>query len=152
MIKQSDVLSNKVKISLGKNIDMEWDNEDKLNYLINNCINIENNIKEINNIDNDIKKCNDLNKIIISFIPDEENKINEFIGIINSFGKIIEYSNFLNESSILSSKSNYSFIIKEIEERYNKIYSYKLIYKATRDGDSIKNFLINVMELINFID
>ena len=40
---------------------------------------------------------------------------------------------------IISSNFNYKFILDEIEKRNNKIISSNLIYKATRDGDSIDN-------------
>ena len=51
IIKQNENLPKKINISLEKVklIDQEWDKEDKLNSLINDCINIENEIKEINN-------------------------------------------------------------------------------------------------------
>ena len=50
-IKEGDNLPNKIKISLekGKKIEKEWKN-DKLKLMINDCINIENNIKYINEI------------------------------------------------------------------------------------------------------
>ena len=48
-IKESEKLANNIKISLerGKIIDNdnEWDNDNKLSLLINDCINIENNIE-----------------------------------------------------------------------------------------------------------
>jgi len=45
-IKQNEKLPNKIKLSLEKsNIEeSDWDDKKKLNALINNCINIENNI------------------------------------------------------------------------------------------------------------
>ena len=48
IMKDCDKLPNKIKISLqkGKEIELDW-NDNKLNLLINNCINIENNIKNI---------------------------------------------------------------------------------------------------------
>ena len=54
-IKNCEKLPNKIKISLekGKNICNEWNKNDKLNKIINDCIIIENNIKEIKII-NDI--------------------------------------------------------------------------------------------------
>ena len=57
IIKQSEYLSNKIKIILekGKIINKEWINDNKLNPLINDCINIENNIKDINNFNEIIK-------------------------------------------------------------------------------------------------
>ena len=142
IIKQSENLPNKIKLSLekGKIIDKEWNDENKLNSLINDCINIENNIKEINIIDNNIKKSNNSETLEIFFHPEEDNLINEFIGTIKSFGFINNYSNIFQNSVILSSQDKYWFIIKEIEKRNNKIKNSKLIYKAKRDGDTIDNF------------
>ena len=37
-----------MSLEKGKNIENEWNDENKLNSLINDCITIENNIKEIN--------------------------------------------------------------------------------------------------------
>ena len=78
IIKDSEKLPNEVKISLekGKSIEKEWNDENKLNSLINDCINIENNINEINTINNKIQKINDYNdNIEIKFLPNEENNI-----------------------------------------------------------------------------
>ena len=49
IIKDGEKLPNKIKESLerGKFIDKEWNNN-KLNILLNDCLNIENKIKEIN--------------------------------------------------------------------------------------------------------
>jgi len=81
IIKESEKLPTNVKILLekGKTIDKEWNNN-KLNYLINECINIENNFKEINDINEKIKKCILSQKIEIKFCPEEE--INKFLEII----------------------------------------------------------------------
>ena len=89
IIKESEKLPNKTKILLekGKTIDKEWNNN-KLISLINDCINIENNIKEINNINEKIKKCNYNQNIKIKFNPEEENEINKFLEKIKSFGNI----------------------------------------------------------------
>ena len=66
IIKKSEKLPNQIKISLenSKELDKKYNNENQLNFFINDCINIENNIKDINNLDEIIKKCN----IIISII------------------------------------------------------------------------------------
>ena len=66
IIKQSEKLPNTVKISLekGKKINNEW-NDDKLNSLIYDCINIENNIKEINTINEKLEKCHSNSNIKI---------------------------------------------------------------------------------------
>ena len=60
IFKEIEKLPNKIEISLkkGKFLDNEWDNDDKLYLSINNCINIENNIKDINILKEKIKNCN----------------------------------------------------------------------------------------------
>ena len=65
IIKESEKLPNKIKISLekGKLINNEWNENNKLSSIINDCINIEDNIKSINLINDNIKKCK-LNKEI----------------------------------------------------------------------------------------
>ena len=87
IIKDSEKLPNKIKESLeiGKIIENQWNNKN-LNSLINDCLNIENNIKEINNINENVNKCNS-NDINIKFIP-EEKDINSFLEIIKQFGNI----------------------------------------------------------------
>ena len=66
ILTETEKLPNKIKISLekGKLIDKEWDNNNKLNSLINDCINIENNIKNINKINEKIKECKSKNSEI----------------------------------------------------------------------------------------
>ena len=66
-------LPNQIKESLKKssNIDNEWNNENKLCSLINDCLNIEDNIKEINLIKENIDKSN--NFVEIYFVPKEDN-------------------------------------------------------------------------------
>ena len=88
LIKESEKLPNKIKVSLekGKEIDKEWD-DNKLNILIGSCINIENNIKEINKINQNIKNCNLNKNTKFKFNPDE-NQINEYLEKIRIFGKI----------------------------------------------------------------
>jgi hypothetical protein len=60
IIKESEKLPNKIKenINRGKSIDNNWKNN-KLNCAINDCINIEENIKDINKINESILKCKD---------------------------------------------------------------------------------------------
>ena len=79
MIRESEQLPNKIKISLEKikNIDKKEENN-KLNFLINDCINIENTIKEINNINENIKKYNNSINSKIIFLPKEKD-FNDFL-------------------------------------------------------------------------
>ena len=57
ILKEFDKLPNKIKNSLtkGKLINEHW-NENKLNSLINDCLNIEHNIENINKINESVKK------------------------------------------------------------------------------------------------
>ena len=88
MIKESNALPNQIKISLekGKNIDKEWENENKLNYLINDCINIENNILYIYNLNKNLIKCKSI-QFDVKFNP-EKDGIKKFGETIKRFGRI----------------------------------------------------------------
>ena len=96
IIREAEKLPNQIKISLekGRKMGDEWNNENKLNSLINDCINIENNIKKIDLINENIQKFNKLNNIKINFYPEEESDINDFYEIINNFGKISKINSF----------------------------------------------------------
>ena len=99
IIRESEKLPIKIKISLenGKSLNNEWDNNvidknNELNSKINDCIKIENNIKDIMTINETIKKIKDNNDIEFIFIP-EEKDIDKFIETINQFGDIILFEN-----------------------------------------------------------
>jgi len=59
IIKNGEKLPNKINILLekSKKINDEWNDNNKLNYLINMCINLDNNIETINIINDNINKC-----------------------------------------------------------------------------------------------
>jgi hypothetical protein len=88
IIKNWEKLPKQIKLSLekGKLIDKEWDNNNLYSY-INDCINIENNIKKINVISENSNKFKNNKNIKIEFYPKEET-FNQFLETINSFGKI----------------------------------------------------------------
>ena len=88
VIKKGEKLPKNIKVSLdkGKQIDKEWGIDNLASY-INDCINIENNIKSINIIKESINNYKTNNKISIGFTPDEES-IKEFLKTINSFGDL----------------------------------------------------------------
>jgi len=94
-IKEIEKMPNKINSSLekGKALQKDW-KENNINSLINDCLNIENNIKEIGKINNGINKCysNENIKINIDF---KEKEINNFLEKIKNFGEIItEEGNF----------------------------------------------------------
>ena len=156
IIKASEKLPNKVKLSLeqGKNIEKEWNEEIKLSSLINDCINIEKDINDINIINDKIKNINNYeNNIEIKFLPNEENQINDFLSKLKLFGEInaCKYNNLIKDSNIFNSYDKFVFIFKEIEKRNHIIKSSKLIYRATRDGDSIDNIFSKCNEVKNII-
>ena len=110
MIKKGEKLPTQIKKSLenGKLIDKEWNNNN-LNYCINNCINIENNIKNINIINEKINNFNKNKKIKLIFYP-KINELDKFKEKINSFGKLYYYSDYLSENTLLNIKENSSLI------------------------------------------
>ena len=88
LIKESERLPNKIKKSIdkGKIIEKEWD-ENNLSSLINDCINIENSIKEINKINDNIKKSKSNKDSKIIYNIDEE-QIDILLNKIENFGNI----------------------------------------------------------------
>ena len=143
---------NKIKESIekGKKIDKEW-NENNLSSLINDCINIENNIKEIYIINDNIKKC-DLNKDIKIVFNFKEEQVGTMVDSIKNFGNIITEDNYkiemknpihkitnhtdmvlclcvLNDGRLVSGSNDKSIII------YNKTtYQPDLIIKEHNNG------------------
>ena len=104
IINEAEKLPNKIRLSLekGKLIDKDWNNEDKLSSILNDCINIENNIKSAENINNNLKKYNNSHNSKIFFYPNDENEINKILNPIFSFGKIYNNSLVLIESNIIN--------------------------------------------------
>ena len=84
LIKKSEKLPNKIKINLEKGKEINNTNNN-LNYVINDCIDIENSINNINIINNYIEKSKKLKNIEIIFNNIKEKEIKE---IIKLFGKI----------------------------------------------------------------
>ena len=83
-------MPNLVKQSLekGKIQENEWDDKSKLNKLINECIIIENTIKNINEIYDKVKGFNSQKNIEFKFEPKNEEDKNNIIKTIKDFGNI----------------------------------------------------------------
>ena len=92
LIKEGEKLPNKIKISLenGKKIVKEWD-DNKLNFLINDSLNIENNIKDINHIEKTMQKSNLNDSSKIKFAHSNE-EFNQLLDLLKKFGNIIYIS------------------------------------------------------------
>ena len=116
-IKKWEKLPEKINISLeiGKKLNEQWENN-KLNYIINNCLNVENNIKEINIIDENLKKIDSKNLELI-FEP-EEKEINKFVEIVKNFGKISIHNKNFN--------SNFFFEFLECPKNIQRERKYKV--------------------------
>ena len=134
-IKNLKKLPNDIKISLEKgkliNDEKNWNDNKTLHSIINDCINIEKNIKDIFSINDILKNDKINNEIEINFSP-ENKELDDFIQNVKTFGKIIS--------------KNYTYIINKndfdlISSWINKnMINYELLYKATVDGDSIDDF------------
>ena len=87
IIKESEKIPDTIKmyIEKGNLIQNNW-KENKLNFLINDCLNIENAINEIKKIHEKMLKYNSL-KIGFTFYHND-NEINQFTRFIKTFGKI----------------------------------------------------------------
>ena len=88
IIKKSKTIPKEIIISKekGKLLDKEWDNDNLISY-INDCINIENNIKYIFSINECLNNSQIKNKMKLKFYPKEQNS--EFIKKFKNFGKYI---------------------------------------------------------------
>ena len=104
-IKEFEKLPKKVEKALekGKSIDNDWKDDNQLSSVINDCLNIENNLK-------DIKLINSIDSKYTSFdikLNLEENYIKEFINTIKNFGNIYIYDSFLHNKIILNNSEDY---------------------------------------------
>ena len=122
---ETEKLPNKIKISLekGKLIDKEWDNNE-LKSLINDCINIENDIKTINTINEKIKECKSTNSEIKFNSGNDDNTILE---LIKTFGNINnKKENNQNNINILDFNPQNIKCVKKITDSFgcyhNRVY------------------------------
>ena len=129
-------LPNKVKISLeqGKKIENEWNEENKLIYLINGCINIENNINIIKVLNEKIEKIKGVNvEVKFNF---EEDSINNYIKRIKNFGYLY-----------YKGKDGYKYLTKLIN-----IYDDNNIMLITNNTSPILTNLLKFNNSINKVD
>ena len=131
-IKNLERLPNDIKISLEKgkliNDEKKWNDNKTIYSIIKDCINIENNIKEINAIKDNLENDRINDKVEINFSL-ENNELDYFIQNIKSLGA--------SESCIIN-KNDFKLISSWINKN---VIKYELLYKATVDGDSIDDFI-----------
>jgi len=149
IVKESEKLPIKIKDSLekGKIIDTQQkENNDKNNLcsLINDCINIENVVKEINIINENIKNCDGSDEI--KFEQNEDIDIDKLIQSIQTFGKINsyekgKYKSFESSSIIKNDINKLNNIVGWIKEKTNKeVINFEIIFKMTENGYDSKDF------------
>ena len=141
VLKKCEKLPNKVKYSLekGKKIEDEY-NENKLALFVNQCLNIENNIKDIKTLDEKIDKCKKENDLEIIF--DYKEQLNLISEIISQFGKISIPDNIIIDSVIIDkNKTKQNAIVNWIKEKINKdIIKFETIFIMSLNGTSCKDF------------
>ena len=142
IMEESIKLPNKIKKSLekGKFSDNDWNNQIKLSSLINDCINIEKNIKIINNLNKNIQNCKKFNDFKIKFLA-EDSSVNHLIQSIKEFGKINISQFYLDDSLILKSEEDSIKFFELISKEIN-INNMKLLYRYSKDGSEY-NTLVN---------
>ena len=133
IIKESEKLPPKIKISLekGEVINNEWNNKkNKLNLLINDCLNIENNINYINKINDSINSCNSTD-FSIKFDCSESNKL---LDKIKNFGTFGSFDDKLFDSNIIFQQN----LIKGWLN--NRKFVSELLFRKSKDGTNLKDF------------
>ena len=154
ILKEGEKLPNKIKISLekGKIIEKEWDNN-KIKLLINDCINIENDIKNIYNINDKIKKCNS---------DDVELKFNSDDGIsllksIKQFGLIKKNNNVQNNINInvLDFNPQYIKCIKKISDSFGNYHCYVydgICFFISKNNEYVLGYIDSTYKSIIYYD
>ncbi len=115
ILKENEKLPQKIQLELEKVKQIDKENYNNLRLIIYKCINIENNIKNINLIQENNNKFNKFLKTEISFNPKEE-KIDNFLNTIKNFGEItFKYNENLSLSPIIKNNLNeQKLIIKDV--------------------------------------
>ena len=139
IIKVSEKLPNRINTSIqkGKLLSKGWENDINLISNINNCIDIENNINEINKINESMIKYHDSKLLKIEISTD--NLEDEIINLIKHFGKIYVSGILFSDSKIIGENENYKERIIGWINSEKKINS-KLLYRKSRDGDEYEIF------------
>ena len=120
---------NKTKNLLNKGKLINETNNIKLNQFINDCINMENNIKEIANINDNIKKLRLNYKFRFKFQLNE-NEINKLLKEIEIFGKkSIQYIDDINKLNQITNIKEYFNFFSELVSNYNSF----IIFLAAKD-------------------
>ena len=154
IIKEIEKMPKIININLdkGKKIDNnEWNDENKIHLIINDCIKIEKNIQDINHLNENIKK-NNYNDHKIKFVA-ENNDINNILKMIKEFGNIKDFNKvkFVKEViniDVLNTNCYYINIDDiKIENIGNEILNN--LYFIRDEKQSSENFIIYQTKKIN---
>ena len=163
LIRKGEKIPNQIKKfkEKGEIIKKDWDDDRKLYIIINDCINIENNIKIIKEINENIIKSKSA-KVNIKFLPEENNQINVFLGKIKNFGEIVNeneedcfkfkfgegenytVSNNGNEAKKIGNKGWNCVIIGDKEIPKNRISEWKIRINSSPKEDNNNDLFIGV--------
>ena len=101
IVEKCEKLPQEIKICLekGKKINDEWKDKDKLSSIINDCINIENTIKDINYINDKIENYKKKKNYEVKLKPNED-QLEEDLNIFKNYGKIYFNEEEKNEVEI----------------------------------------------------
>jgi len=144
LIKDIGKMPDKIKIAKekGSQIDKQWNDDNKLNLIINECININNIMNDINYINKNIKIYKNSINYNFNFILDEKCKKN-FFEEIKNVGYLIENENdFINIGKISKIiNSNYEFV-NSIKNWINSKESMniELLYRLSDNGEKFSTF------------
>ena len=148
IMNNSEKLPNKIKILLEKGKTFTNTKNNDLNMIINNCLLIENSIKDINTINNIIEKSYAFNNDKINILPNFEEDINQLLSIIKSSGQILDKyvfkfisklnSNYqVSENGLIATKNGRNdwdcVIMGDREIPNNKISKWKIKLKYICD-------------------
>lgn len=149
-IKEYEKLPSKINISLekAKSINIkELDDHNKLVSTINECLNIEDNIKNIQLI-NSITKLKVNNNLKIEYnLKDED--FDNLIENIKTFGNIYFINNKL-DSVIIKNKDDIDKFYELISNKI-KINNIKLLYRASKDGLEFKSLINKINNKSNLV-
>jgi len=144
LIKDIGKMPDKIKIAKekGKLIDKQWNDGNKLNFIINECINIQLMINDINTINKNIKMYKDSINYNIRFVSEEKNKTNLF-DIIKNFGYLNENDNdFINIGKISKIINNNDEFVNSIKNWINskENMNIELLYRLSDNGEIFSTF------------
>ena len=94
--------------------------------------------ERIKNLENKVEEMNEI-KAKINLLISENEKLKDEINTL----KLSKNSQFIipgEDSKIIQNEDEIVFVLNEVEKKIGKIHNMKLIYRATRDGDSIDKF------------